>query len=455
VPCGNEAGRLARAGRGTRHAAHGTPGASPARILVLDRDYVGDIVCITPALRALRTRFPEAVITLAVAPGVAPLFAGHPDVDRVVALGDGRGLAGAWRLRRELTALAPQSVVVGLGTVPDNAWLGHLAGILCRAEVRLGEAHGRYFDLLTHPVTRSGAVRHWAQIHLDVLAPLGVDPSPARPAMVTSPEDRAAIVRWLETHGSLPRPWIALHPGGRIYRIPDPAAPGGLATLSRRWPAERFALLARRLLEASGGTLFLTGAPDDASATAVVVAFLALPTGAASTEQCSNRRDAEKIRPLRLCGEKTGMAPQHLPATVVDTTGKFSLGETAALIEACDLFVTSDTGPMHLAFALDVPTVAIFGPTDPRRVGPLDGADVEAAVDPRGSLAAARHRVLRPALACSPCAGEALVPCRNPAGQECLTAVSVAAAFAAAMELLEKGGARCPVPGARPDKGIG
>jgi ADP-heptose:LPS heptosyltransferase len=87
---------------------------------------------------------------------------------------------------------------------------------------------------------------------------------------------------------------------------------------------------------------------------------------------------------------------------------------------------------MHLAFALDVPTVAIFGPSDPRRVGP--------------PAHPARHRILRPGLACSPCAGEALVPCRNPAGQECLTAVSVADAFTAAMELLEGSDDACPAP---------
>jgi ADP-heptose:LPS heptosyltransferase/O-antigen/teichoic acid export membrane protein len=387
----------------------------PSSILVLDRDYIGDVVCITPALRALRDRFPAASITLAAAPNVAPLFEEHPDVDRVVALPDARGAIGAVRLIRELRKLAPQSVVIGLGTVPANAWLGQLAGVLCDAPIRLGEvgpstgagrAHRRFEELLTHSVARGGGgtprsgvgaahspePRHWAQIHLDLLAPLGVTAGPSPTRLVTTAEARATVARLLEVgaptgeRGPLARPWIGIHAGGRIYQIPDAGAPGGIARLSRRWPVERFGALARRLTEECGATVFLTGAPEEARTSALVAG--------PSVTGC------------------------------IDTTGRLSLAETAALMEQCDVFVTNDTGPMHMAFALGVPTVAIFGPTDPRRVGPI------------GEEATRRSRILAPALSCAPCAGEALIPCRHPEGQVCLLEIPVGDVFRAVQELL-------------------
>jgi ADP-heptose:LPS heptosyltransferase/O-antigen/teichoic acid export membrane protein len=405
--------------------------ASVASILVLDRDYIGDVVCITPALAALRRRFLRAKITLAVAPNVAPLFEGHPDVDRVETVEEARGPIDAVRLLLHLRRLSPQSIVIGLGTVPANAWLGQLAGVLCDGRVRLGEAHGRYPDLLTHSLARSPEPCHWAQIHLNLLRLLGVEDGLGPTRLVTTGAARAAVARFLEhavlpsggtgsqlpapgsrlpapgtrhpalgtRHpalgtrrrrgevGALPRPWIGIHPGGRIYQIPDAGHPEGIARLSRRWPAERFRELARSLIECCGGTVFLTGGSDET------------PTSALVAEGC--------------------------PAGCVDVTGRLTLSETAALMAQCDVFITSDTGPMHMAFALDVPTVAIFGPTDPRRVGPL------------GEEARLRHRILTPHVACAPCGGEALIPCSHPDGQVCLTEISVERVSGAVQELLQ------------------
>lgn len=393
--------------RRTPHAVRRT------QILVLDRDFVGDLICATPALAALRRRFPQATITLAVAPGVAPLFRAHPAVDRVVALEEGLGLRGAFRLFRQLRRLAPQSVVIGLGAVPANAWLGHLAGVLCRAPVRLGEAHGRYHDLLTDPVRRDLSPRHWSRLYLDVLAPLDIEGTAEPLGLVTAPEEREAVAQFLDAMGPLPRPWIGIHAGGRIYRIPDQATPGGLATLSRRWPAERYGLLVRRLL-ADGGTVFLTGSSEDAPATGRVIQV------AREGEINGASDDGAPIHGQALPMDQA--SEQEPRARLIDTTGRLSLAETAALIERLDVFVSNDTGPMHLAFALDVPSVALFGPTDPRWVGPVEGGQ--------------RHRILVPGLPCSPCGGASLVPCRNPAGQECLTAIPVETVYAAVKGLL-------------------
>jgi ADP-heptose:LPS heptosyltransferase len=238
---------------------------------------------------------------------------------------------------------------------------------------------------------RDPTPRHWCRIYLETLKPLRIEGAPDAPRLATGEEARRKVESFLADHTPGPGPWVGVHPGGRIYRIPDPAAPEGVARLSRRWPPDRFAALVRLLL-AGGTTVFLTGSDEDAPAARAILA------------------DAS-----------SGMHA-FPPGRLIDTTGRLSLPETAALIERMDAFVSNDTGPMHLAFALDVPTVAIFGPTDPLRAGPLHGLP---------------HRVLTPGLPCSPCGGEALVPCRNPNGQECLTAISVAEVYGAVKAALD------------------
>jgi heptosyltransferase-2 len=401
--------------RSTQHAIQGTP----RTILVIDTDYIGDAILATPVLAALKRRFPEARLTLGAAPGVAPLLASHPAVDRVVALDTRPGLQRALRLYRDLRRLEkPQDLAIGLSAVPANAWIGHVAGALVRAPRRIGEAHGRFVELLTDAVSRDPGLHHWTSVYHAVLRPLGIDAPPEPPRLATGEDARTGVDRFLAEQGALPRPWIGIHPGGRIYQVPEPSAPGGVALLSRRWPQERFTALVERLL-ADGGTLFLTGSTDDAPVTSAIKACCAPVLREKSRVL---RKDGGSSHAERLADTVTQNAEHGTQHALIDTTGRLSLPETAALIERMDAYVTNDTGPMHLALALDVPTVALFGPTDPRRAGPLPGDG--------------RHQVLAPDLPCSPCGGEALVPCRNPAGQECLTAIPVEAVYQAAKAAL-------------------
>ncbi len=159
---------------------------------------------------------------------------------------------------------------------------------------------------------------------------------------------------------------------------------------SKQWHADRFAEVARRLADAHGATIVLTGSAAD--------------------------------RPLvdRVAHELTG-------TRVVDACGLLDVPALAALIARLDLLVTGDTGPMHLAAAMDTPIVALFGPSDPRRYGPL----------------AQRAEILRIDLPCSPCGLVRLPPerCRGHV-PDCLDLITVDAVVSAATRLLERPAAR-------------
>jgi ADP-heptose:LPS heptosyltransferase len=128
------------------------------------------------------------------------------------------------------------------------------------------------------------------------------------------------------------KPWIAIHPAGGV----NP----GMTLLSKRWPAARFAALAERLIEERDARILVLGGPEDRAVAKVVLD--ALP-------------------------------PRHRSAAL-DLSGQLSLGATAAAIQRCALFIGNDTGVSHLACGVGTPALMIFGPTNPKRYGPLPGA---------------------------------------------------------------------------------
>jgi ADP-heptose:LPS heptosyltransferase len=156
---------------------------------------------------------------------------------------------------------------------------------------------------------------------------------------------------------------------------------------SKQWHLDRFAEVGRTLASQHNATIVLTGSPAD-------------------------RRFVDAV--------KAGLAN----ARVIDAAGDLDLVLLAALLAKMELFVTSDTGPMHLAAAVGTPVVALFGPADPRRYGPL----IE------------QRRVVRVDLFCSPCGQVRLPPerCRGHV-PDCMDGITVGAVVAAAGELLGSG----------------
>jgi len=350
-------------------------------VLVLRLDRIGDVIMSLPALYELRAALPEARIRLAVGAWSAAVVR-HAPVDEILvwsAPWAGRGDEGAeGRLALMGRARALRSARIDVALDLQGDVRASMLLWLTGARVRAGYANtgGAYF--LTHVIPLDETVSWIEQNRRAVERLLG----PETPRVTVDPlsaEDRDFSRRFRETLGPERRPIVGLHPsGGR--RI-------------KEWSLDRWIAVAERLQHSFGATVVVTGSGAD--------------------------------RPL------AEALARDLPTPPIDTTGRLGVRETMAVIEAFDLFLSSDTGPMHMACAVDTPSVSVFGPTDPvRYFSGGDGAE--------GS----RHVVVRADLWCSPCNLVRKPPaeCRRVALPECLDLVSVDAVHAEAERLLRAAG---------------
>jgi heptosyltransferase-1 len=321
------------------------------RILLVRLSAIGDVLQCLHGLAALRAARPEATIHWLVEDRCASVLQGHPHLDGVVVFerkAFRREIARPWlwpaaaarllRLRGALRALRPD-VAVDLQGNLKGALLARLSG----APRRIGLAAGQGGREAAHRFATEG-VRlpdgpvHRADRALALLRPLGADPAAANGARPAGVE---AAGPWAEERlremGLRPGGFAVLHPGV-----------SGFAEL-KRWPARRYADLALRIRDVRGLPVILTAGPGEEA--------LADEVAAAS-----------------------GGAARRGPATR-------SLAELGALLARAAVVVGADTGPVHLAALLGVPTVALFGPKDP------------AVYAPRGP----RVRVVWKSVWCSPC----------------------------------------------------
>ena len=305
------------------------------RIAVLRALFLGDFLCAEPALRALKERFPLAEITLIGLPWVEPFLGRYRWADGFLPFPGCLGIREVPYQPAVTAAFLAEArsrrfdVAIQMhGSGPEsNDFVAALG-----ATVSLGYCPAGTAGPLTYSVPYPGDQVHEARKWLGLVARLGAT-GPARPELPLLPEEEAEADECLAPLERA-RPIVALHAGAR-----DPA---------RRWPPERFAALADRLWDERGCQIVLTGAAGDAEANARV-------------------RQASR-------------------APTLDLTGRTGLGTLAAILERVDLLVTNDSGPSHIAWARGVPSVILFGPTDPARWAPLDGGRHRPLHSPGGDL---------------------------------------------------------------------
>lgn len=359
------------------------------RILVIKLADIGDALTATPALRALRKTFPTAHITVLTKPAPAMLLRDLPTVDEVIvspgfryiAPGshpDPADLLALLRLLRRLWSDKFDITFVFHHLTSHSGALKYalLVGA-SRAGLRVGLDNGRGF-FLNRKVSDAGfGGCHEVDYWLQVVAVMGARPVlPVKLELAISEADQAwagmvlATGPWGERRG----PLVAIHPGSGAY------------TLARRWPAARFAAVADRLSRERQARIVLIGGPDDAEASAAML--------------------AESREP------------------VLNLAGQTTLGRLAALLSACDLFIGGDSGVMHLAVAAGTAVVALFGPTNHRAWGPY--------------APAGRATVLRVDRPGCPClyVGHQVGNREGCAGRECLNAITPEMVYQAAINSL-------------------
>jgi lipopolysaccharide heptosyltransferase II len=301
-----------------------------SRILLVRLREIGDVVFTTPAIHALRCRFPDAYLTYIVEPAAAPVVAANPHLDRVIVAPRAPGVRGALadvalglRLRRERYDLA-----IDFHGGPRASLLTWLSG----APVRLGYAIVGRGWMYTRRVGRPRALRarHSVENQWDLLASLDVAP----PDRIAFPMEMAADPR------------AAAHVADRLARAgvreTDTTIVVHVSAGNpfRRWPSEHFAELVSALAAAGAGhRIIVTSGPSEHRAAERVVA------------------DAR----IRLAPDARGR---------VLSCGEFSLAELRALLDRAALYIGGDSGPLHIAATSAVPIVGLYGPTLPARSAP-------------------------------------------------------------------------------------
>jgi heptosyltransferase-2 len=333
------------------------------KILIRGPNWVGDSILAIPAMKAVRARYPDAEITLLVRPWVAGIFKTAPFIDHLWSEPRPSGIrewirvTGSIRERKfDLALLFP------------NSFESAVMIFLGRVPRRIGYATDGRRWLLTNSLKPVSQKRHQVYYYLDLAAALSAEVNPPSISIEASTDERAHAARLLASEGIAPE---------RGYLVLNPGAAYGSA---KRWNEEGFA---------------------DAGDTLATELNLDVAIIGSETE----RSIAEKIQ-------------KRMRSRVAILSGRTSLETLIGVIAGASLVLTNDSGPMHIAAALGVPTVAVFGSTDDVVTGPWSP----------------RARVVREPVECSPCL---LREC--PIDHRCMTRISAAAVCRAAREVLHAG----------------
>ncbi|MDD5097164.1 MAG: lipopolysaccharide heptosyltransferase II [Candidatus Omnitrophica bacterium] len=299
------------------------------RILIVRTDRIGDVLLSTPVIKALRQKYPQAYISMMVAPYAKDIVENNPYLDEVIVY-DKDGLHKSWlRSLKFASRLKKKKFDLAVILHPTNRV--HLLAFLAGIPKRLGYNRklGALLNLKKEHQKQDG-LKHEAEYNLELLKDLGIADGYTDLYIPI----KAESVKWADDF--LKKEGIS--PSDKILAI-NP----GASCPSKLWPFERFAQVAAKLSKAHNLKVLILAGPKDTLL-------------------------ADKVT-----------KHQELKDKVINLAGKTSISQLASILKRCVLFISNDSGPVHIASAVGTPVISIFGRSQaglsPKRWGPLGKRD--------------------------------------------------------------------------------
>jgi heptosyltransferase I len=349
----------------------------PRKILIIRLSAIGDVVDVLPALRSLRSNFPDSKIAWLVEDRARDVLTGHPDIDDVIIFPRKKWQRNILKLNRIFDTLSDilsfykrlrkesYDIVIDF---QGNLKSGIMT-LITGAENRIGFGKGfcKEFNYLftqyqAYPPNKR---MHRIERNLSLLKKLGIDTSFQRPELPVSKTDEEYVSKFIDIDNECSTPIIIMNPCTSEYGS------------YKRWSTSNYALLADMILDNYDARVIFTWGPNEIDIVNKIVKNM-----------------------------------KHKALVSCETTIK----QLIELIRRADLYIGGDSGPMHIASTLGIPTVAIFGPKDPVVYGPYNSKSI----------------IVSKELPCSPCRNRT---CSDP---ECITTISPEEVFQAVNKVMEE-----------------
>jgi len=297
------------------------------RILIVRTDRIGDVLLSTPVIKALRENYPHAYIAMMISPYAKDIVEGNPYLDDII-IYDKDGKHKSWRRSIKFSQrLKKKRFDLAVILHPTNRV--HLVTFFAAIPRRIGYDRKLGF-LLTDRIkhTKQWGEKHELEYNLDLLRYLGVELRDKAIFMPIKPESE----KWVDELFKEERikdtdKLLAIHPGASCP--------------SKIWPNERFADVADRLMGKYGFKCLVVAGPKDLGLANNVI--------------------------------------KHMQHPAISLAGKTSVSQLASILKKCQLFISNDSGPVHIASAMGTPVISIFGRSQkglsPKRWGPVGKKD--------------------------------------------------------------------------------
>ncbi len=299
----------------------------PLQILVRMPNWLGDLVMATPLLESLKKKWPNSILTVSCIKHFSEILLHHPYIDHIIPLERSSGLREKIFPKKNVSNLRLKQYDLGVLTTNSlsSAWIFFLSNI----KKIVGFNSNARGLLLTCkvPFPKKRTSQHLVKTYKSLLVPIGIPIDDTHPLITTIPKEDEAALNLLESQGRDPKQTlIGINPGAAYGQ-------------AKCWPPEYFISLSQKLIEKKDHC----------------IVFFGDKLGKSLIDSICSKLPKERV---------------------INLAGKTNIRELVCLIKQCNVFLTNDSGPMHIAAALSTPLIALFGSTSDTLTGPYPNGQV-------------------------------------------------------------------------------